>query len=214
MSTYNLNATWNPLHKFTIAGLLFLQFAVAYVIGTGELLVNDRLSPLAPIATTAIIPVTLFLVAYRISAAFREIVLSWDIRTLTMMQQWRVMGFGFLLLYAHNTLPALFAWPAGVGDVAVGVAALFVVAGLNRSRAYATSRRFVWFNIMGLLDFAAAIATAGLSAGAYQGLVPGGITSAPMDVWPLNLFPSFLVPFFIILHISVLLKIRHLRKQD
>jgi len=203
MSTYSPTFTWNPLQKFTIAGLLSLELAVGFVIGAGGLLVNDQSSPLAPIAITAIIPVALFLIAYRTSVAFREFVLSWDIRTLTMMQQWRVLGFAFLLLYAHDALPALFAWPAGVGDVAIGLAALFVVARLNRSRAYATSRRFVWFNILGLLDFAAAIATAGLSAGAYQGLVPGGITSAPMDVWPLNIFPSFLAPLFIILYISV-----------
>ena len=29
-----------------------------------------------------------------------------------------------------------------------------------------------------------------------------------MEVWPLNLFPSLIVPFFIILHLSVFLKVR------
>ena len=31
-----------------------------------------------------------------------------------------------------------------------------------------------------------------------------------MDVWLISLFPSFIVPVFIILHLSVLFKIRHL----
>ena len=34
-----------------------------------------------------------------------------------------------------------------------------------------------------------------------------------MDVWPLSIFPSFLVPAFIILHLTVLLKVRHLRRE-
>ncbi|MFB3150322.1 MAG: hypothetical protein ACE10M_07110, partial [Alphaproteobacteria bacterium] len=70
----------------------------------------------------------------------------------------------------------------------------------------------VRFHLLGLLDFAVAILMAGLSAGAFPDLIPNGVTSAPMDVWPLNVFPSFLVPAFIILHLTVLLKVRDLRR--
>jgi hypothetical protein len=72
----------------------------------------------------------------------------------------------------------------------------------------------VRFQYLGLLDFAVAIVTAALSAGAFASLTPNGITSAPMDVWPLNLFPSFIVPIFIILHLTVLLKMRALRQTQ
>ena len=57
-----------------------------------------------------------------------------------------------------------------------------------------------------------AIATSGLVAGAYPALIANGVTSSAMDVWPLNVFPSFLVPAFIIVHLIVLLKVRHLRQ--
>jgi len=106
----------------------------------------------------------------------------------------------------------LFAWPAGLGGVALGLAAPFVVARIDHDPAWATSTGLVLFQRLGLLDFAVAIATAGLAAGAYPALIPGGVTSAPMDVWPLNLFPSFIVPIFIGLHLSVLLKVRHSRR--
>ena len=48
---------------------------------------------------------------------------------------------------ALERLPAVFAVPAGVGDVAVGVAAVFVARRLT-----GTGRRMsaVWFNIFGL----------------------------------------------------------------
>jgi len=192
--------------------LLIVWFAVAAVIGDQALLTNANGSLLPPIAITAILPVAVFLGLYASSSRFRGFVLAQDIETLTMLQLWRVIGFGFLMLYAYGVLPGLFAWPAGLGDVAVGLAAPLVVLELRRNPAYATSSGLVRFQYLGLLDFAVAMVTAGLSAGAFASLTSAGVTSAPMEVWPLNLFPSFIVPIFIILHLSVLLKVRHLRQ--
>ncbi len=195
-----------------LVGLAFVQFVAAYVIGTGHFLTNDQHLVFPPIAVTMIIPVTLFLLAYAMSATFRGFVLSLDIRTLTMVQLWRVIGFAFLPLYAFGVLPGLFAWPAGLGDVAVGLAALFVVARMDRDPDYQTSKGLVRFHLFGLLDFVIAFAAVGLSAGAFPGLIPNGVTGAAIDVWPLNIFPSFLVPVFVILQVVVLLKVRHLRQ--
>ena len=203
---------WSGAAKAGVAALLLAQFAAAYVIGTEQLLTNDQSSLFAPIAVTAVLPVTLFLSAYALSRKFRGFVLSQDLRRLTMLQHWRVIGFVFLALYSFDTLPGLFAWPAGLGDVAIGLAAVFIVARLDRDPDYAVSSNFVRYHLLGLLDFAVAIVTAGLAAGAFPVLTPGGVTSAPMDVWPLNIFPSFMVPAFIILHLTVLLKVRELRR--
>jgi hypothetical protein len=194
-----------------LAGVLLAWFAAATLIGAEGLFTNDRLAVLAPIALTAVIPIAVFLAIYAVSDRFRGFVLSWDIRTLTMLQHWRVIGFAFLPLYFHGVLPGLFAWPAGLGDVAIGLAAAAMVARLDRDPGAETSRGLVRFHLLGLLDFAVAIAAAGLSAGGVPGLIADGVTSAPMDVWPLNLFPSFMVPVFIIMHLTVLLKVRHLR---
>lgn len=212
MNTRHQTPVWGGAHKAGLAGLLIVWFAAAYVIGTGHLLTNEESSLMAPIAITAFIPVALFLAAYASSARFRRFVLAQDMRTLTMIQLWRVIGFAFLALYAFGALPGLFAWPAGLCDVAIGLAAVVIVARMDRDPDYATSPGFVRFHLLGLFDFAVAILTAGLSAGAFPGLIPGGVTSAPMDVWPLNVFPSFLVPAFIIVHLTVLLKVRDLRR--
>ncbi|MGH1481297.1 MAG: hypothetical protein ACRBM6_21605 [Geminicoccales bacterium] len=194
--------------------LLVIWFTVAVVIGDQALLTNANGSLLPPIAITAVVPVAVFLGLYANSSRFRGFVLAQDIETLTMLQLWRVIGFVFLMLYAYGVLPGLFALPAGIGDVAIGLAAPFVVLHLRRDPNYATSSGLVRFQYLGLLDFAVAIITAGLSAGAFASLTPGGVTSAPMDVWPLNLFPSFIVPIFIILHLTVLLKVRKLRRHE
>jgi hypothetical protein len=186
--------------------------AGAYVIGTGHWLTNDSGLPIPPIAITAFVPVALFFAVYGLSQRFRGFVLAQDIRTLTMIHLWRVIGFTFLTLYAFGVLPGLFAWPAGLGDVAIGVAALFVVTRMDRDPDYATSPGLVRFHLLGLLDFVVAFATVGLAAGGFPDLIAPGVTSAPMDVWPLNIFPSFGVPAFIITHAVVLLKVRHLRR--
>ena len=194
------------------AGLLLAWFAGAYLIGAEAWLLNRGAALIPPIVISATIPVAVFLALYALSPRFRALVLSWDIRTLTMLQHWRVIGFVFLPLYFFGVLPGVFAWPAGLGDIAVGLTAAFVVARIDRDPAWATSAGLVRFHLLGLLDFAVAVVTVGLTAGAYPALIANGVTSAAMDVWPLNLFPSFMVPIFIILQLSVLLKVRHERR--
>jgi hypothetical protein len=213
MNTHPNTIVWTIAQKAALAGLLLIQFAVAYVVGTEHLLTNDQASLLLPIGTTVFMPVALFLAAYALSARFRNFVLAQNLRTLTMMQHWRVMGFTSLLLYSFNVLPGLFAWPAGVGDVAVGLLAVVVVARMDRDPEFVLSPGFLRFHFLGLFDFVGAILTSGLASGAFPGLIANGITSAPMDVWPLNLFPSFFVPAFIILHLITLLKVREMRRQ-
>ena len=208
MNTAETKPVWTITHKFTLAIILAIQFVVAYVVGTQGLLVNTQQSMIPPIAITVIIPVVLFLAAYAMSKSFRKFVLAQDIQTLTMLQHWRVLGFGFLLLYAHGVLPGLFAWPAGLGDVAIGFAAPLIIIRLQNNLNYETSSALVRYHYLGLLDFAVAVITVGITAGSYAFFTPDGLTSAAMDVWPLNLFPSFGVPIFIILHLSVLLKVR------
>lgn len=198
--------------NISMAGLLILWFAAAYVLGTGHYMANDQQSFLAPIILSVALPVAIFLAAYGLWRPFRAFVLSQDIRTLTMLQGWRVIGFGFLPLYFFDVLPGIFAWPAGLGDVAIGLMAPILVLRLNRDPDAAPSSGLIRFHLAGMLDFLVAAGTAMLASGAFPALIPSGLTSAQMDVWPLSLFPSFIVPVFIILHLSVLFKIRHLRR--
>ncbi len=213
MSPQHTETRSGALAGWTIAGLLLAWFAVAYLVGTTGVLANAGASPLPPIALTAVVPVVAFMAAYLLSGRVRRFVLSRDLRMLTALQLWRVIGFAFLPLYAAGVLPGIFAWPAGLGDVAIGVTAAFVVWRLERDADFATANRFLWFHALGLLDFAVAVATAGLASGVFPGLTAGGVTSAPLDVWPLNLFPSFLVPLFIILHLTAVLQVRQLRRR-
>ena len=66
----------------------------------------------------------------------------------------RVGGVGFLLTMALGHLPALFALPAGLGDIATGLAAPLVA----RRLAQGTGRRAaLWLNVFGMTDLAVAL---------------------------------------------------------
>ena len=212
MTTSNPDTVWTPARKAILVALLAVQFTAAFIIGYWELLATTDTSLIRPIAVTAFIPVALFLSAYALAPRFRAFVLAQDIRTLTMMQHWRVLGFTFLPLYVFGDLPALFAIPAGLGDVAIGIAAIFIIARMDRDPEFVMSAGLVRFHLLGLLDFAVAVTAAGLAAGAYPALIPNGVTAGAMEVWPLNIFPNFAVPAFIIIHLTVLLNVAHQRR--
>ncbi len=214
MTETNPTIIWTTGKRAALAVVLAIWLAAAVYIGGADLLPNTGANLIAPIALTVFLPVMAFLALYLVSGGFRRFVLAQDIETLTMLQHWRIIGFAFLPLYFYGALPGLFAWPAGLGDVAVGLAAPLVILRLRRDPAYATSAGLVRYHYLGLLDFAVAFATVGLSAGAYPALTSYGVTSAAMDVWPLNIFPSFGVPIFIILHLTVLLKVWELRRRS
>lgn len=55
--------------------------------------------------------------------------MSLNPRILTSAQVWRITGFTFPLLEARSVLPAIFALPAGYGDMFIGVTAFFLLRG-------------------------------------------------------------------------------------
>src|SRR5437763_17033848 len=137
-----------------VAVVLGLWFALVYFLGARGAFARPPQVPPLPILLGATIPVILYLAAYRGSTAFRAWVLTADLRLLTAIQGWRAGGLGFLALYANGVLPGLFALPAGLGDIAIGVTAPWVMLALLRQPAFASSPRFRVWNLLGILDLA------------------------------------------------------------
>ena len=153
-------------------------------------------------------PPILFGVAYSSSARVRALSLSLDLRLMTAMQAWRIIGAMFLVLMSLHLLPGIFAWPAGVGDVIVGAYAPFVVLAISR-RSPGWQNQVVLLNVLGLLDFVGAIGGGVLSGSAPMGILRGDVTSDLMLTLPLSLIPTFAVPFWIVLHVMSLLQLRN-----
>ena len=171
--------------------------------------------PPLPILAALAAPLGIFGLAYRLAPRFRDFVLSLDLRMLTAAQSWRVIGGMFLFLWAFDLRPALFAFPAGLGDVAVGIAAVFVLRAMI-DEAPGWRRKVLLLNLAGLLDFAGAFATGILTSNSALGLLAGEKAAqwASMDSMPLSLIPTFAVPMWIILHLISLLQLRQMGRRD
>ena len=104
---------------------------------------------------------------------------------LVILHTWRLPGSGFLLLYAFDVLPGLFAWLAGGGDILVATGALILGVRLLQGRQvkHADLQRR---NAFGLLDFLVAVGVGtALRSGDFGGLVSTDV----MASLPLSLIP-------------------------
>lgn len=188
---------------------LALWFGLVFLLGAHGAFIGGAGSPPLPIFFGFAIPLVVFFAAYLGWGAFRAFVLSADLRLVTAMQAWRWAGLGFLSLYAHGILPGLFAFPAGLGDMAVGVTAPWILLGLIRHPSFAASRRYVIWNVLGILDLVVAVTMGTICSGFLHGLT-GKVTTSPMARLPLVLIPAYLVPLFIMLHFTALAQARRL----
>jgi hypothetical protein len=112
----------------------------------------------------------------------------------------RVVGVVFLIVMAQGHLPAVFAWPAGLGDIAIGVSAPLVARRLTSGVGH---RMAVRFNGLGILDLVVAITIAVLAA--FLKVSP---STQALGLLPLALAPTVAVPLAIALHIVSLLRLR------
>lgn len=146
-------------------------------------------------------PLLASIVAFRASSWFRRTVLGIDPRMVLAAQLWRVVGAAFLFGWAADDLPADFAVPAGVGDIATGVAAAAALAALLHGTL--TRRRLWLFTAIGIGDFATAILT-------------GAVLNQPerLDELPWLLFPTLAVPFFAALHALALIQLTDSRLRS
>ena len=191
----------------TIALLAWLLLVLS--LGAAGTFVGRPRTPPIAMGIGVAAPLALFFTWLRLSPAFREFLHSVDLRLIAGMQAWRWAGLGFISLYAHKVLPAVFALPAGLGDMAVGFAAPWMVLALARQSGFAASRTFVRWNILGISDLLIAVSIGTVSASLATG-APGEISTAAMATLPLLLIPAFLVPFFLMLHATALMPSRRL----
>jgi len=195
--------------RLSVTLVLAVWFVLVVLLGALRAFVGSPGTPPVAIAIGVGAPVLLFFAWLRLSQSFRHFILSLDLRLIAGMQAWRWAGLGFLSLYAHDVLPAMFAVPAGLGDMAIGFAAPWMILGLVRRPGFAASPAFIRWNVLGILDLVVAVSLGALSATLSTG-IPGEISTAPMATLPLLLIPAFLVPLFLMLHTAALMQGRQI----
>ena len=190
-----------------MSAVIVLWFAVVYVLGANGSFVSKPGSWPLPVLLGVMTPLLIGLTAFLVSPAFRRLVATADLRLLTGMQAWRFAGIALVALGAQQLLPGSFAWSAGLGDIAIGLTAPWIVLALIRRPEFASSRLFAVWNLAGIADLIGAVGLGALSTAHAIG-ASGEITMTPMTQLPMVLLPAFFVPLFIVLHIIALVQPR------
>jgi hypothetical protein len=150
--------------------------------------------PWMPVAAAGFLG--LLLAMRRIPVVARALTAPGMTSRLELPHTFRVAAVAFLITMALGHLPALFALPAGLGDIATGIATPLVA----RRLALGTGRRAaLWLNAFGLTDLVVALALGALVGFQLIHTTPSG---APISGLPFALIPTVEVPLLLALHLT------------
>jgi len=161
-------------------------------------------NPPLPLGLTFLVPIIVFVGAYLSSASLRAFANRLDLRIVTGAHVWRLIGFDFLYRYLRGQLPGGFALPAGIGDILVASTAIPMALAISR-QAPSARKKFVAWNVFGIIDLCVAVGTGILFSQSTVGILVGsGPSTFIMSEFPHALIPTFFVPLFILLHLLAL----------
>ncbi|MGA2314156.1 MAG: hypothetical protein ABSF87_17645 [Xanthobacteraceae bacterium] len=123
-----------------------------------------------------------------LSPTFRVVIAGIPQHWLIGIQTFRILGGVFLIRYFNGELPALFAVPAGVGDILTGILAPLVAYWWFVGKPYTRSAAIAW-NVFGMADLINAVAIGVLTGGGGGGIV-----------FPIVLIPIYAVPRAFLIH--------------
>ncbi len=190
--TYHFSGASTRKGLFIGSGFLVLGAFMTWVCLAR---VPDQLGPLGAL----IIPVC-WITPSLVLWLFKDWFLSQPLsqRWLVGLQVWRVIGGVFLIEYSRENLPGIFALPAGIGDVVVGVlAAIVLLLYAQRHSLPEWCIRLVL--VLGVADFISAFFFGYFSSdGPAQLFYP--VIANDTLLYPTGLIPLFLVPYAIFFH--------------
>jgi hypothetical protein len=161
--------------------------------------------PWMPIAIVGFIAALLLL--SRIPVAARALSAPGMDSRLTLPHLFRVEGAAILIMMALGHLPALFAIPAGLGDIVAAITEPLVARRLARG----TGRRAALaFNAWGVTDLVVALTLGALTGFQLLHTTPSGAAISSM---PLALVPTAGVPVLLILHIASVRRLGAVRRR-
>jgi hypothetical protein len=187
-----------------LSGLVLAAWATAtgVLASFGFYQPPDTRSP-PPVGIQLVVALAFMAVCLRLSPTLRGLLRSR--KNLIRLNVWRLEGALFLALMFTGQVPALWAIPAGTGDVLIGATAFWVAGRLDSAGG---RRRAIIFNLLGLLDLVVAIGL-GLTTNPGPAQVFHTRPSAELLTrFPLALVPGFLVPLAFMVHFVSLWQLR------
>ncbi len=172
--------------------LIALWLSIAFVWGFYEV------SLLLPFWGPPLVPLILCFLFYNVydySVPIKTFINSLSIRVLVYPLLVRALVLYFIVLYAQNKFPGSFVFPAVGGAIIF----LFFAAYLIINPAKLNSRPWILaFNYLGIMQLISVIL---IVAGHI--VFGAGKQISSFGILPLNLFPTFIVPFSLLVHIII-----------
>ncbi|MEZ4415775.1 MAG: carboxypeptidase-like regulatory domain-containing protein [Gemmatimonadota bacterium] len=181
---------------------LWMASAGVFVWGRG-------VGPLGPVQVAIFLPLLIWSAAYALSPALRAWVQRLDVTFLSAVQVLRILGAAHLVSWGAGIMAGTFALSVGIGNLLVALLALVTTYRVaHRLRGWRT-----WLTaltVMGMTEFSMTIALAVLGRFA---------TPTPFDppmraggyldfrVPPLSIFPTYLIPLFLTVHLITLARL-------
>jgi hypothetical protein len=117
-----------------------------------------------------------------------------------------LLGGFFLALHQAGRLPATFAHSAGYGDILVGITAVPLAWAIHRRANGWQWLTLVW-NAVGALDLVSALSLAVASSNSPLRVIFETPDSGAVGVLPWALIPGVFVPFFMLSHIAIFVRL-------
>jgi hypothetical protein len=180
-----------------ISALVLASWAVvtALVAQRGFFRPSDLYSP-PPVGIALGLALAVFAASLLLSPSLRGLLTNQ--RHLILLNLWRLVGVVFLVLMANGQMPALWALPAGIGDVIVGATAPWIARHLGMPEG---QRRAIIFTLFGMADLVVAVGLGVMTSPGPAHVFRTTPTSELATQFPLALVPTFLVPLAFILHV-------------
>jgi hypothetical protein len=181
--------------------LLAAWFFVAVWLGaTGKLIARG--APPVGIGVAILLPLAVFVADRRRGGGLFGGLIRLDLPALIALQTFRIVGVVFVVAWMGGTLPAGFALPAGLGDMAIGLTAPLVAAAVVGRRPHHLALARLW-TVLGMADLVIAVTSGVLHGRSPIGLLAAGpVTTDAMARYPMSLIPTFLVPLALMLHLA------------
>ncbi len=204
------SAVPNPSRVIVIFGVLFFAWlATALFLGSSGIFRSAFSQPVPYIAVAILAPILIGATIFKCSKSLRALIDAVPQSWLVGVQLYRILGATFIALYAAGGLPAVFALPAGWGDVFIGIAAVFVSIAYARSQS---AGLVALWNFLGITDLILAIGIGFLSAPSKFQIFSLKEPNVMIGSFPLVMIPVFAVPLSILLHFASLTKLRRERR--
>jgi hypothetical protein len=180
-----------------LSGITLVAWAATVtVLGLRGVFAQPDGNSIPPVGIALLAAFALMVVAFGTSASLRS--LFTNQQHLIRLNVWRLVGAVFLLLMLDGQMPALWALPAGIGDIAVGATAFWVASRFATEPGRPIA---IGFNLFGLADLVVAVGLGIMTSPGPMQVFHTIPTAELATQFPLVLVPTFLVPLACALHV-------------